>query len=118
MQPLGTDPSQITPVSALSPAKTAGEVRAAEKTADPRLKKAVQDFEALFLTQLLQEMRKTVPEGGLFERSGPDRMYESMMDEQLGFQLAQGRGVGLSQALYRQLLRSADALPAARIQEV
>jgi len=107
-----TPPLQPTPA-----AQAAGAVRAAEKNSDPRLKKAVQEFEALFLTQMLQEMRKTVPEGGLFEHSGQDRMYESMMDEQLGYQLAQGRGMGLSQALYRQLLRSADAVPAVKVDQ-
>lgn len=74
---------------------------------DMRLKKAVYEFEALFITQLFQEMRKTIHSSGLTERSsGPDRIYEGLLDEQLGFSLSQGRGIGLAQALLRQLQQS------------
>jgi peptidoglycan hydrolase FlgJ len=110
MHHLGSDPS-IQTLSA-TPASVGGLSRA-KKPEDSHLKKAAQDFEALFMTQMLQEMRKTIPDGGLFAKSGENRMYESMMDEQLGYQLAQGRGMGLSQSLYRQLLRSSDQAPAA-----
>ena len=78
-----------------------------------RLKKAVREFEALFVTQMLQEMRKTVPEDGLLQGgSGPNKMYHDMLDEQLGYALSQGRGMGLAQALYRQLQHSSGHLPA------
>jgi flagellar protein FlgJ len=77
-----------------------------------RLKKAVREFEALFVTQMLQEMRKTIPEDGALQgSSGPNKMYHDMLDEQLGYALSQGRGMGLAQALYRQLQQSAGHPP-------
>lgn len=72
-----------------------------------RLKKAVQAFEAFFITQLLQEMRKTVPQNSL-GAGASSHLYQGMLDEQLGFTLAQGQGLGLAQALLRQLQQSSQ----------
>ena len=71
------------------------------------LKKAIQDFEAFFLGHILKEMRKTVPEGGLFGNSPEEGMMRDLLDEEWANQLAQGRGIGLAQVLYRQLQQQA-----------
>ncbi|PIQ28600.1 hypothetical protein COW36_12490 [bacterium (Candidatus Blackallbacteria) CG17_big_fil_post_rev_8_21_14_2_50_48_46] len=105
--------SQLNPSSEYTKVASGAAVQAASPE-QARLKKAVHEFEALFMTQVLQEMRKTIPEGGLLAggSAGPQRMYESMSDEQLGYSLSQGRGTGLSQALLRQLLHSSGQKPA------
>lgn len=73
----------------------------------PQLKKAIQGFEAFFLGQILKDMRKTVPEGGLFGNSPEEGMMRDLLDEEWATQLAQGRGIGLAQVLYRQLQQQA-----------
>lgn len=73
----------------------------------PQLKKAIQDFEAFFLGQIMKDMRKTVPEGGLFGNSPEEGMMRDLLDEEWATQLAQGRGIGLAQVLYRQLQQQA-----------
>jgi flagellar protein FlgJ len=69
---------------------------------DAELRKAAQEFEAYFVQQLLSQMRKAIPSGGLLHSRGED-MFRDLMDEQLGKDIAQGHGFGLSDSLYRQL---------------
>jgi flagellar protein FlgJ len=52
---------------------------------------------------MLSAMRKAVPEGGLFEKSYGEKIYQSMMDEELSKNIAHGKGMGLGEMLFRQL---------------
>ena len=70
---------------------------------EARLEKACKDFEAIILNQILSAMRKAVPEGGLFEKSYGEKIYQSMMDEELSKNIAHGKGMGLGEMLFRQL---------------
>ena len=75
----------------------------ADKADEARLEKACKDFEAIILNQMLSAMRKAVPEGGLFEKSYGEKIYQSMMDEELSKNIAHGKGMGLGEMLFRQL---------------
>ena len=87
-----------------------GGPRAGEKTEDRDLKKACADFEALFVYRMLEVMRKTVPEGGLFSGRGGigNGTYQMLFDQKLAEALtSRGRGIGLQQVLYEQLKKTA-----------
>lgn len=75
-----------------------------------KLEGACKDFEAILLNKLLTSMRETVPEGGLFEKSFGEKIYQSMLDEEMTRQMAHGKGIGLGELLYRHL--SAGSNPA------
>lgn len=66
---------------------------------------AAQDFESLFVTHLLKTMRSTVPKGGLLGQTFASNTYQEMFDEELSRQLAHGKGLGLSEMLYREFMR-------------
>ncbi|MEA3547863.1 MAG: rod-binding protein [Thermodesulfobacteriota bacterium] len=68
-----------------------------------KLRQACADFEALLLNKLVSSMRESVPEGGLFEKSFGEKMFQSMHDEELSRQMANGRGTGLGELLYQKL---------------
>ena len=76
-----------------------------EKT---QLKKAAQEFEAIFITKMLQEMDKTVDkeENGLF---GNDNKYEeafkSIVFQQMGHDMAANprTSFGFADQIYRQM---------------
>lgn len=75
-----------------------------QKQEDPRLKEAVQDFEAFFVAQMLKDMRKvTEIEGGLFENSSQEKVMRDFLDEEWSREIAGGQGLGLARVLYRQL---------------
>lgn len=82
-------------------------VQGAKKEAgDPtpdQLRSACRDFESIFIQQMMQQMRRTVPQDGLFNGGQAEQMYTSMLDGELSKSFAQQRGLGLSDVLYRQL---------------
>ncbi|WP_423195597.1 MULTISPECIES: flagellar assembly peptidoglycan hydrolase FlgJ [unclassified Cupriavidus] len=69
------------------------------------LKAAAKQFEAVFTQMVLKSMRDATPQDGMFD-SEQTKLYMSMMDQQLSQQLS-ARGIGLADAMYRQLARAA-----------
>jgi len=76
-----------------------------EATSDSRLKRACADFEAIFLNLLVQTMRRSIPEGGVFGKTHQSDIYDSLFLQEMSTQLARQRGFGIGDALYRQVRR-------------
>jgi flagellar protein FlgJ len=74
-----------------------------------RLRKACRDFESVFLRILLHEMRKGIPEGGVFALSASTGMYREIADDYFAAKLAESGGMGLGDVLYEQLERALAA---------
>ena len=72
-----------------------------------QLKAVADQFEALFLNQVMKSMREAIPRSGLID-SNATRFYESLYDQQLSTHLA-GRGLGLAEQLVDQLSRAQSA---------
>jgi|SRR5579875_1173321 Rod binding domain-containing protein len=68
----------------------------------PSLQDAAQGFESVFLSMLLKEMRQTLEPGSLFSNDSSD-IYGGLFDQFMAQHLAQGKGMGLAQALMKQL---------------
>ncbi len=77
-------------------------------TRKAELKAACQDFESLFVHQMLEQMRKTVPEGGMFSGGKAEALYTSMLDSEVAKTISRDRGMGLASVLYRQLITQID----------
>ncbi len=69
------------------------------------LKKACEDFEAIFLNEMLKEMRKTSMGGGLLQKTREYKLWEDMFYENISKEMSKGGGIGLSNILYKQLER-------------
>lgn len=70
---------------------------------DPKASKDVlKKFEALFIDQMLQAMRKASFKSELFDSEGM-KTYESMFDKEISEELARAGGLGLTKSLERQL---------------
>jgi Rod binding domain-containing protein len=82
----------------------------ADMTPD-EIKKAAKQFESYFLKHMLEEMRQTVPEGGLFEKGFSDDIYTGMLDDEYASLLADHGGIGLAAVLERQLTSQAGQVP-------
>ena len=69
------------------------------------LRQACADFEALLNNQMLTAMRDSLPqqEEGLFAKSYAEKMFQSMLDEEMAKEMAKGRGMGLGEMLYKQV---------------
>ncbi|HMT79383.1 MAG TPA: rod-binding protein, partial [Azonexus sp.] len=84
--------------------KSAQDLRS-EFAKDPQggLKAAAQQFETLFLQQVLKSMRDTVPQDGMLN-SDQSRFYTSLLDQQMAQNLsASGKGVGFAKLIEQQL---------------
>lgn len=68
-----------------------------------KLKRACQDFEAIFVNQMFQQMRRTVSKDGLFDGGRAEEMFTSMQDAELAKSMSRQRGLGLADVMYRQL---------------
>ncbi|MGE4439895.1 MAG: rod-binding protein [Desulfomicrobium sp.] len=69
---------------------------------EAKLKKACQDFEAVFIGQIWKQMRSSVPKEGLLH-SKEEESYLSMFDQELSVKMSQSGGIGLSDMLYANL---------------
>lgn len=62
-------------------------------------REAAQQVGALFLTQLLRAMRRTVPENGFLPRSPARDVYEGMFDRSIAEAIGRGDPLGLARRL-------------------
>ena len=75
----------------------------AEGLSNKELLQACQDFEAMFLQQMLKEMRKTVPKDGIIPQSHEQDIFTAMFDEEVAKKMSNQGGVGLAEMLFEQL---------------
>jgi len=76
---------------------------AVKRNDQEEMKKACQEFEALFLSMMYKQMKASIPKSGLIPEDAGSEIFESMFDEKLMEEAAKGRGIGLADTLYKQL---------------
>ncbi|MBR7792497.1 flagellar assembly peptidoglycan hydrolase FlgJ [Undibacterium sp. FT147W] len=79
--------------------------QSAKDNSPESIKAAAKQFEALFMNMMLKSMRQAGGQDGPFD-SEQTRTYTSMLDQQLSQSMA-NRGIGLADALVRQLTNNA-----------
>lgn len=89
------------------PKGMAGRIRKAKETGDTEaLRKIGQDFEAIFVRNLISEMRKSVPKSEFLGGGFSMDTYKGMLDEAIAEEISKGRGIGIGKAIFRQLSES------------
>ena len=69
------------------------------------LQAAAEQFEAIFLYQLLEQMRRTVPETDLLGDRKAEKIFQSMLDQEMATTFSQSQSVGLAKMIYDQMSR-------------
>ncbi|MBM7865369.1 hypothetical protein GTO89_01120 [Heliobacterium gestii] len=92
--------------SGAQPAAGAAMTEAEKEKERKRLRNSCQEFEALFLQQMLKGMRSTVVKSDLIEEAPGRKIWESMLDEEYAKQMAKREEIGLAKMLYKELSRS------------
>ena len=72
-------------------------------TDDAKLREAANNFEAIFIQQMLKTMRKTSFESDLLPKSEGEKVFQSLLDEQYSQISAKSGSLGLSEMIYQQL---------------
>lgn len=81
----------------------AGDVSAARREA---LRAQADDFEAMFLEQMLGQVFAASGDEGTFGEAGPGSdVYRSMLVTEYAGMMARGGGIGLSDQIYSELLK-------------
>ncbi|MFO1200812.1 MAG: rod-binding protein [Burkholderiaceae bacterium] len=70
---------------------------------DAQLHHLSRQLEGVFLNQLFQAMRASVPQDGLLTQAPGQEMFTQLFDERMAAEAADHMQHGLSEALYRQL---------------
>ena len=78
----------------------------AKQSPDRALKVAAQQFEAVFMNMMLKSMRDATPQDGMFDNE-QTKMFTGMLDQQLAQNMS-SRGIGLADAMIKQLSRSSS----------
>jgi Rod binding domain-containing protein len=68
-------------------------------------KKAAQDFESVFVSQMLGQMFSGLATDGPFGGGEGEAMFRSLMLDEYGKQITAQGGIGLADAVTRQLLK-------------
>lgn len=67
------------------------------------LKRSCRQFEAIFLQSMLKAMRKTIPDGGFFEKDTAHEIYQDMLDQEISNEMSRRQSIGLADQMYRQM---------------
>jgi Rod binding domain-containing protein len=70
---------------------------------DPKLWKVSQQFEAIFVQQMLEAMHKSVPHSGFLPNGFAEQVHESMFDQAVADDISKVSGLGIASAIYREL---------------
>ena len=71
---------------------------------DAALKKACQEIEAIFIQQMLKQMRATVPKSELIPESSASNLYQDMLDSEYSKLMSESsQSFGIADMLYKQL---------------
>ena len=80
-----------------------------EKTAkkESGLEKVSQEFEAIFIKKLFDEMDKTVDrKNSIFYGGQGEEIFRSMLNEERAKDMSKNGGIGLAKVIYEQLSRN------------
>jgi len=99
-------------MTAVMPTALSADALRARAAADPRaaIKEAAKQFEALFMKEIMKNMRQSTLASGMLDNAGTE-LGNDMLDTQFAKQMTGLRG-GLGEVIARQLERQMGAVPA------
>ncbi|MBL4601481.1 MAG: rod-binding protein [Emcibacteraceae bacterium] len=83
----------------LAEPKTAQEITA---------RRAADEFEAIFISQMLKSMSVGIKTDGPFGGGQSEEIYRDLMNEELGKTMSKSGGIGMSDAIYREILKNQE----------
>ncbi|MDF2394461.1 flagellar assembly peptidoglycan hydrolase FlgJ [Pseudomonas sp. 3MA1] len=92
------------------------QLKVGDKNGEANVRKVAQEFESLFLNEMLKSMRKATD---VIAQDNPlntpaAKQYQDMYDQQLAVSLSrEGGGIGLANVLMRQMMKNKPAVPGA-----
>lgn len=69
------------------------------------IEKTAEDFEAFFITQMLEQMHEGIETEGMFGGGHAEKVYRSMLFGEYGKSMAKSGGIGVSDMIARDLVQ-------------
>ena len=67
------------------------------------LRKACEEFEAIFVKQMLKSMKSTINKSGLLDGGFAEEIYDDMLYDEYAKKMTKTANFGIANSLYRQL---------------
>lgn len=81
-------------------------IKTPQATTDQKqARETAESFEAVFLSQMLEHMFSGIKTDGMFGGGYSEGIYRSMMNEQYAEAMTKSGGIGIADAVYRQILK-------------
>jgi len=93
---------------AQSQAKKTPNLNPAGKTT-AQINKAAEEFEAVFLTQMVEQMFSGLSTEGIFGGGQGEKIFRSMMAQEYGKVMAANGGVGIADEVAREMVKMQEA---------
>jgi peptidoglycan hydrolase FlgJ len=68
-------------------------------------RRAAEEFEALFISEMLAPVFESLDTGGLFGGGQGEKIYRSMMVQEYGKAIAKAGGIGIADTVQNEILR-------------
>lgn len=68
-------------------------------------KRAAEDFESVFVSQMMEPMFQGIKTDGMFGGGSGEQVFRSLMIQEVGKEIAAGGGIGIADAVYGEMLR-------------
>ena len=75
-----------------------------------KAEQSAEDFEAFFLSRMMESMFEGVATDGFFGGGQAEKIYRSLLLDEYGKQMAQAGGVGIKDYVMRSLLEMQESL--------
>ncbi|MDE1153856.1 MAG: rod-binding protein [Micavibrio sp.] len=72
---------------------------------DAKTKASAQDFEAVFISEMLSHMFEGIKPDPMFGGGSGEKMFQGMMVQEYGKMMAKGQGIGISQQLQTVMMQ-------------
>ena len=76
---------------------------------EAKMRHTAEGFEAMFLNQMFELMGEGVQADPTFGGGQAENLMRSMLNEQYGKQMAKNGGIGIANAIYREMVRMQEA---------
>ena len=81
------------------------------KVQDAQVRAAAEEFEAVFLAEMLGPIFDGLESGGLFGGGPGERIYRSLMVREYAAAIARSDGIGIADAVQREILKLQETTP-------
>ena len=82
--------------------------KSGKNLSEAQVRKTAQEYEGVFLSQMLKPMFENIEAAKPFGGGPGDEIWRSMQVDEFGKAMSRAGGIGLSDALYRQMMKAQE----------